>query len=383
MQRYRFLLISFCHFNVDTYATLLPPLLPLVNERLDISLTQAGLLGSVLYGVSMVQPVMGWLGDRMRRRYLVIVGALMAAIFTPTMGLVPSYGTLMAVLTIGALGVHVFHPQGFAMAGELSGNRRAFGIALFSFAGTIALGLTAIWAPMYVHAFGFEALALLAIPGLAITALVYRLLPLDNPHLNEHRRLPRLRETLGPHAGRLGLVTAIVTLRWVASSNFSFFLALLAYDRGMSLAEGGFLLAVFNVAGVVGSLCIGYLADRMRPEPLIWGSIALAAPALYGFLVTDGHAAMALLAVGGFAIMATNSVLVAIAQEMAPENAGFASSLPLGFAWGAAGLTLTLTGWWADRIGVETMLKYVCLVPLFTAGLAMFLRLSPHGKDQT
>ena len=182
MQRYRFVLISFCHFNVDTSATLLPPLLPLVNERLDISLTYAGLLGSVLYGVSMVQPVMGWLGDRMRRRYLVIVGALMAALFTPTMGLVPSYGALMAVLTIGALGVHVFHPQGFAMAGELSGNRRAFGIALFSFAGTIALGLTAIWAPVYVRTFGFEALTLRAIPGLAITALVYRLLPLDNPH---------------------------------------------------------------------------------------------------------------------------------------------------------------------------------------------------------
>ena len=139
MQRFRFFLIGSSHFTVDTYATLLPPLLPLVNERLDINLTYAGILGAILYSVSLIQPIMGWLGDRMRRRHLVIIGAFMAAVFTPMMGFAHSYLALLAVLTMGAVGVHVFHPQGFAMAGELSGERRSFGIALFSFAGTCAL----------------------------------------------------------------------------------------------------------------------------------------------------------------------------------------------------------------------------------------------------
>ena len=244
-----------------------------------------------------------------------------------------------------------------------------------------ALGLTAIWAPAYVQTFGFEALPLLTLPGLAATALIYRMLPLDNPHLEERRELPGLRESLGPEAGRLMLVTAIVTLRWVTSSNFTFFLAILAHERGMSLEEGGFLLAVFNVAGVAGALTVGYLADRMKPAPLIWGSILLAAPALYGFLVMEGFVAIALLAFGGFTIMATNSVLVARWRRRWRRRTPLSfPACRLASAGESPGLTLTLTGWWADQIGVDAMLKYVALLPIFTAVLAMFLRVEPRPK---
>ena len=68
---------------------------------------------------------MGIWGDRMARRYLVIGGILLAAVFSPLLGIAPSYWTIVAVLCGGGLGVAAFHPQVFSLAGELSGQRRA------------------------------------------------------------------------------------------------------------------------------------------------------------------------------------------------------------------------------------------------------------------
>ena len=76
---------------------------------------------------------------------------------------------------------------------------------------------------------------------------------------------------------------------------------------------------------------------------------------------------------GGLGIMASNSILVALAQEVSPQNVAFASSLPLGFSWGLAALSLPIVGLIADRFGLSTALQYLALLPLLTASLALFL----------
>ena len=101
---------------------------------------------------------------------------------------------------------------------------------------------------------------------------------------------------------------------------FSFFLPILSEERGLNLVEGGVPLGVYNFAGVIGALLFGYLGDRMNRKTLIWGSILAAAPSLYGFLHTDGLVAYVMLALGGAMVMASNSLLVAMAQELLPKK---------------------------------------------------------------
>jgi FSR family fosmidomycin resistance protein-like MFS transporter len=121
----------------------------------------------------------------------------------------------------------------------------------------------------------------------------------------------------------------------------------------------------------------------MNPKPLVWGSILLASPALYAFLHTSGPLSYVLLAVGGCMILASNSVLVAVAQELAPENAGLVSSLPAGLSWGMAGLTAPLFGYMADVIGLTETLEYLALLPVFTAFLALFLPGRKHDHQDS
>ena len=360
------------HFCVDSYAALLAPLLPLVNERLGLSLAYAGFLGTITSLCSLSQPLMGLWADRMTRRYLIVSGALLAALFSPLLGIAPNYAALVMVLALAGLGVSAFHPQTFSLAGELSGHRRSFGLALFIFGGTMGLGLTPLWAPYYVTRFGLERLPLVALPGLAAAILLIKFVPLDNPGARRSRS-SSLRASLGPKALPLLLITLVVVLRSITAMGFAFYLTLLGKERGLSLVEGAIPLAVYNISGVVSTLIMGYLADRMDPKPLVWGSILLAAPALYGYIHADGAVGYLFLVVGGGMIMASNSVLVAMAQELSPDNSGLASSLPLGFSWGVASLTLPLIGYAADHMGVAQVLKYLALSSICPAFLALLL----------
>lgn len=372
MQKKRLLLVSLSHFWVDSYATMLTPVLPLVIKRLDLSLTYAGLLVSIFSLASLSQPLMGLWGDRMRQRHLILGGILLAAVFTPLLGIVSSYGMLILVLVLGGLGVHAFHPQAFTLAGELSKERRSFGVALFSFGGTSALGLTPLWMAYFVGNFGLERLPLIALPGLFTLFLVFKFVPLGNPYLYQQQRTSLL-QSLSGQIKPLLIITLVVTLRSITSINFGVYLTVLGDERGLSMMDYNLLLTVYTATGVVGNLVTGYLADRMNSKTLVWSTVLLAAPALYGFLLTDGILAYMLLALGGCMILASNSILVAMAQELAPENAGLASSLPLGFSWGLAGLTLPLFGHLADQAGVIEALKYLSLLPLLTFLLALFL----------
>ena len=376
MQKLRLFLTALCHFCVDSYATLLAPILPLVNERMGLSLAYAGLLGTIVSLCNLSQPLMGLWADRMSRRYLVLVGALLTAVFSPLIGVAPNYTVLLIVLALGGLGVAAFHPQSFSLAGDLSGNRRSFGLSLFIFGGTMALGIAPLWVPYYTTVFGLESLPWLSLPGIAAAILVFRYVPLENPTVKRSRSIG-VRESLGPQAVPLLLITLVVIARSAAGMGFGFYLTVLAHERGLSLVQGGGMLAIYNVSGVVGSLAVGYLADRIEPKPMVWGGLLLAGPALYYFVGSTGLLSYVLLFIGGGLIGSSNSVLVAVAQELAPDNSGLASSLPLGFSWGIASLSLPFVGHLADQIGVAETLKYVSLVTVPTGILALWLPKRP------
>ena len=377
MQKLRLFLLTLSHFTTDTYATMLAPVLPLVILKLGLTNASAGVLGTVMSLASLSQPLMGLGADRMRRRYLLIAGIAMAAIFGPLLGVAPSYWIVVLVLGLCGIGVSAFHPQSFSLAGDLSGNRRSFGLALFIFGGTMALGVTPLWITAYADRFGLEMLPIVTIPGLILALIVVRLLPLDNPRV-QTQDLAATWSALAKHAGPLSIIILVVILRTVTSLAFGTFLAVLGQERGLTAREAGSIpMSIYQTSGVVGTLVAGYLADRVNSRPLVWGSILLASPALYAYLIFDGWLGLLFLGLGGALILSSNSVLVAVAQKMFPENAALASSLPLGFSWGIAGLSLPLVGYAADHIGMAETLKYVALLPIPTAALALFL---PSGS---
>ena len=370
--RFRLSILGCSHFCVDSYATMLAPVLPLINERHGLSLAMAGFLGMIPAICNVTQPLMGIWGDRMSSRALITFGALMAAVFIPLLGIAPNFPTLAGVLLLGGIGVAAFHPQSFSLVGEISSASRATGIAVYAFAGTIGIGFTPLWMPLFVENFGLQFLSFASVPGIIFAALV-GIFVTNRKKSTANREAPAGFGALRGSEAVLALITVVVILRTVTFVGFGFFLTQLGRERGLTLVEGGIPLAVYNLAGVTGSLFLGMLADRWNTRIIVLVSIFIACPALLAYLQSEGPISYLWLVVGGIGIMGSNAILVAVAQEIAPGNVGFASSLPLGFSWGLASLSLPLIGYLGDHIGIAGALHYLALLPLVTVSLAVFL----------
>ena len=360
------------HFCVDSYAGMLAPMVPLLQERLQLSLTATATVGAVVAFSNLSQPLLGLLGDRMRRRTLVPVGVLLAAVCMPLMGVAPSYGLLLVAVALGGIGVAAFHPQSFVIAADLSGKRRAFGIALFVFAGTSGLAVTPVWLTFAVEAAGAGVLPLASLPGVAAALLVWRHVPLAADPAGD-RGWRSVGAQFAASLRPLAAILAVVVLRNITFLGFNLFIAVLTRDRGLTLGAGGLALSVYSLSGVLASLGLGRVADRVDPKPLIWGTLALSAPFMWAYAMLPGPLSFVWLALGGALLGATTSVMVALAQQVAPRQRALASSLPLGLSWGLASLTLPLLGWIADRVGVSGMLGGLAWLPLAAALIALLL----------
>lgn len=371
IQRGKLFLITLGHFCTDSYSNFLPALLPLVIVKLSLSLTLAGLLASV-YSIasSLMQTVMGYIADRMRTRYLVIIGPLFATVFLCALGLAPDYLSLLALLILGGLGVSAFHPQTVTMAGEISGTQRGLGVSLFIAGGTAGYALSPLWVTALVSWYGMGVLPLAAIPGLGIVVLLICTLPLaGDPH---QPQVPiRLRQAFRGRMRPMLMLMMTVIIRSFTRLGTLAFLPILLQSRGLSLVAGGMALTVFSFMGSVGGLVGGYLSDRVGRRRIILYSMLGSAPFLYAALQVDGLLFFGLLGLAGLMLNSADSVVVATAQELVPDRAGMASSMVMGLGWGLGGVAVTGIGWIADSMGVTTALNGLALLPL--AGLVFCL----------
>ncbi len=380
MQKSKLLVVTASHFCVDTYATLLAPLLPLMMAKMGLNLAAAGLLASFFSITSFTQPFMGVWGDRMKRRRLVIGGLVLASVM-PLMGVANTYPMLLVILFLGGIGVAAFHPQVFSLVGELSQPRRSFGISVFVFGGTLGIGLTPWWAPYFADRLGLHWLPVLMPFGVVFALLLLRFVPLDNPQVTT--RGQSIRDVLRGRVRPLMLVTAVAFMRTITAMGMGIFLPILADQRGLSSAYVGIPLGVYSLAGVCGSLLAGYLADRYHAKPLIWGSILLSGPVLVASLYADGLSHYLLLAFGGFLVLSSNPLTISMAQEIAPQNSGLASSLTLGFSWSLASLAYGPIGYVADMVGIVPTLAGVACLTLPTGLLALFLPSTRHHEQDS
>jgi FSR family fosmidomycin resistance protein-like MFS transporter len=87
-----------------------------------------------------------------------------------------------------------------------------------------------------------------------------------------------------------------------------------------------------------------------------------------------------LLALAGATLLASFSVTVVFAQELLPRQQGLASGLTLGFAFGAGGVGVALSGLLADALGLRLSLWILLALPAL-AGLLAFTLAPPARKS--
>ena len=114
--------IAFAHFVHDIYTSFLAPLLPLIIEKLSITLSQAGLLSTVMQIPSLANPFIGLFADNKGlARWLVILAPTLTAIPMSLIGIAPSYGMLLVLVFVAGISVSLFHVPAPVASGKVFG----------------------------------------------------------------------------------------------------------------------------------------------------------------------------------------------------------------------------------------------------------------------
>ena len=163
------------HFLIDAYAGMLGAFLPFLRDELNLSLTQAGILGGALvFSSSLMQPLYGYLADRLRHKVFAAMGPAVAGVFICSLGIAPGFTTLLFLVVLGGVGIAAFHPQGAAVTAEVSDQRRGYQMAVFITGGMIGYSMGPIYITSVITLAGLNNSYWAALPGVLMSAYLLK-----------------------------------------------------------------------------------------------------------------------------------------------------------------------------------------------------------------
>ena len=375
-------LLSLGHMVTDINQGALPVLLPFVKEALHISYTKSGLI-LLLANLtsSIIQPAFGHLSDRYPQGWFLPGGIFLASIAFSLTGFAWNYEVLVFLVILSGMGIASYHPEGYRTAHFFTGRRKATGMALFSVGGNLGFSLGPLMVTYVVTYWGLKGTGLFSIPGIVTVVLFLFSLkwltsPIRSSALGQEGQV-KSRSLSGSGLGLVMLILAVTMRSWIQVGLMTYIPFYYINYLKADAIYAGQLVFIFLMAGAVGTLVGGPLADRWGHKNFLLISMAVTFPLIVGFLKASGWPIAIFLGLAGFVSVTSFSVTVVMAQEMLPGNIGVASGLMVGFAIGTGGIGVTLLGYLADLWGVPVALNAIGFMPLVGFLIICFIPYPP------
>jgi MFS transporter, FSR family, fosmidomycin resistance protein len=373
--------LSSGHLATDLAQGSLPALLPYLVDKFDLTYTlAAALVLAATISSSLIQPAFGLWSDARGALWLLPAGVALAGVGMAAASVAPAYWVALSCVLVAGIGVAAYHPEGSKFASYVSGSKRASGMSFFSVGGNVGFALGPLLAAAFISAFGLHGAVLLAVPGLVVAAALITVrgyLADFAPSRAEHEASDRVQA-----AERRGLLLLLVVvgLRSVAHMGLFTFIPLWEESLGHSATYGTVVLSGFLIAGAVGTLCGGPLADRFGRRPVLRWSFVVATPLILVYVLVGGPIGIAAVILAGAAVIGTFGVSLVMSQEYLPARVGMASGLSIGLAIGLGGVAALTLGAVADAVDLEAALLCTALGPALALFVSMFLPPAPARR---
>jgi len=368
--------LSACHFIHDIYSSFLAPLLPLLIEKLSMSLTQAGLLSTVMQIPSLLNPLIGILADRRSVRFFIILAPVTTAVPMSLAGLAPNYGVLMILMFITGLSVAAFHVPAPVMISQLSGDKKGKGMSFYMTGGELARTIGPLVAVGMVSLFGLEGFYPIMVFGIMASAWLYfrfRDIPLHNGNPGRASVLSaflEMRHILLPLAG-------ILIARGFMHASMTTFLPTFVEQETGNIWVAGFSLTVLEGVGVAAVFSSGTLSDLIGRKRILFAALLGAPIGLCLFVLTGGPLRFIMLLVTGFTLLSTTPVMLAMVQEHATKSPAAANGLFMMVSFLARSAIVVIVGMVADFWGLRA--TYLISAGMGLLGIPFVLMLPPES----
>lgn len=370
------LTIASGHFVHDTYSAFLPTLLPLLIEKLSLSLTQAGTVSAITQLPAVLNPFIGYLADRISLRYFVILAPAATATLFSILGLAPDFLVLAILLFSAGVSTAAFHAPAPAIVTRISGSQLGKGMSVFMAGGELGRTLGPLLAVWGVTTWGLEGFWRVMVFGWAATGILYlrmRSIPARSaPPSGLSEMLPGLKRIALP-------LSLIVLARSFAVSAISIFLPTYLDQQGRSLWIAGGALALAQAAGVVGALASGPASDRWGRRLILAITIGGGGLLLLVFLQVSGWLLVPVLILMGLLALSTQPVLLAVVQEHFAHHRAVANGLFMLITFAGQTIAVLAIGRLGDLAGLESAYYWSALLSLLA--LPVILALPAHAAD--
>lgn len=261
--------LAFGTFAVGTDAFVIAGLLPEISRSLGVDVASAGQLVSIFaIAYAVLSPLLAALTGRWSRRRVLVTALVVFGLGNIVTALAPGYALVLASRVVAAAGAAMFTPNaGVTAAAIAGGERRGRAISIVTVGLTSSLVLGAPLGTAIGNQFGWRA-TMWFVTGLA--AMVAPLIVLRLPEIRLGTAAG-LRQRLSPLTDRQIVGVLAVTLAAFTGIYLPYTYISAIFSPAMD-GDGGriaLLLLVFGVAGTVGNLLAGRLADRYGPRAVV------------------------------------------------------------------------------------------------------------------
>ena len=262
--------VSGAHLISHLHIMVIPVLLPLLKEQMNVGYFELGLALTTFNVVSgLTQAPMGFLVDRIGAKRVLIAGLLFGGLAFLSLGFTTSYAWLIVTAVAAGLANCVYHPADYAILTDgISQDRMGRAFSIHTFAGFVG---SAIAPPLLL---GLAAVGGLSAPLVCAallawaTAVVVFLVP-DQQQASARKRAEGTQSAANTAVSVvtpavLALTGFITLLALAHSAMYSFSVVALIASQGLSLGAATAALTAYLAGSAVGVLAGGVLADRTQ-----------------------------------------------------------------------------------------------------------------------
>lgn len=361
----RVALISLGHFVHDVFSSFLAPLLPLIIDRLGLSLTLSASLTVFQRLPAAISPWIGLMADRRDLRWIIALAPGLTALLMCLLGFAPGYLSLGLMLLIAGLSSAAFHVPSAVIVARESGRAKGQGLSVYQLAGELARTLGPLVAVSAASIWTLDGLWRLLPIGLGTSLLLaWRCRRMDR--VPPPAREMSFRSSWRLMRGVLLPVLAVVLIRSFLVGALATFLPLYLKQNGASLVLAGALFSLYQLSGAAGSLVMGALSDRWGRRRVLVLAVGISPLLLLLFLMSNGWLRVVTLLPLGFFALSTTAVMIALVQENSGAHPGTAHGMFIATGFGIRSVMVLAVGALADIMGLH-LAFLVCAATGFAA----------------
>jgi FSR family fosmidomycin resistance protein-like MFS transporter len=369
--------ISLAHLAHDTYAAFLAPILPLLIDKLGMSLVMSAFLDIARKLPSLLNPFFGLLAERTDARYFVILSPALTAITMSLLGVSNSYALVVILLIISGISSTLFHIPSPGIIKASSGAKLGRGMSYYMVGGELARTVGPLFITAGVSLWGLEGTWRLMPFGIIASIILYYRLKDFKFTQKKFTKKPEKGDAMAEVRRFLplfGVMGGFMFFQSAMKMAVTLYLAVYLTQQGFSLWYASIALSVLQFFGVIGTFISGTISDKIgRQKTLVIMSSGAAVTMLLFLMSHSPYTLFPLLALLGIFMFANGPVMLSVIHEIETKMPTFVNSLYMTINFSISSIVVLVMGIFGDKLGLNITYEIAAGMAFFAIPFAMSL----------